>query len=565
MKSSTRSIVNEFGKSINLSRKRRRFWKRICMLTVTLLATQSLLRSQTIVSGNVSGTWDPSGNPYVVGDQCTIPTGKTLVIQPGVTVILGKSSEIVVSGKLSASGTATNHITMRGANSASHWKRVFFDYGSSGSTLSYCDISDAQTAIWLGSSGNDGRLTITLRECSFANCVDNAVYCEATGTAYSDYWSQSHWHHSPVVAPLIQNCTFVDCGNGCVMKAQGQASTGAFGYAPEIGYGSACPTIFNCSFVGMTGCALNTISANYAQSSTGIVANVVVYGCKNGLAIGDPYDIIVKNSIFVDNTAAVSRGGTLSSKVGYNCFFGNRTNFVGYPAAYGLQAMQNHNGDPCDVLFNIFAEPAFVTGGSFTLADKSPCLDAGDPSAVYADKYFPPSKGTVVNDLGIYGGPNVSVEEIPPNITFQPESQATCLGRGAKFEVAAAGTQPLTYQWLFNGTALTGQMGSALTLDNLQSNQAGVYSVVVSNAFGTVTSDPAQLTLYDALVDIRMYAGLNVSGQAGKTYVLSYTTDLATTNWTALATNVMGNTGWLFIDMDSPFQPKRFYEATLQH
>jgi hypothetical protein len=71
---------------------------------------------------------------------------------------------------------------------------------------------------------------------------------------------------------------------------------------------------------------------------------------------------------------------------------------------------------------------------------------------------------------------------------------------------------------------LVGQTSTNLVLTNLLGSQAGNYSVVISNTFDGVTSAPAQLVINDAWVDSRMYAGLNMSGLSGATYVLSFTT-----------------------------------------
>jgi hypothetical protein len=113
---------------------------------------------------------------------------------------------------------------------------------------------------------------------------------------------------------------------------------------------------------------------------------------------------------------------------------------------------------------------------------------------------------------------------------------------------------------------LAGQTNKTLVLTDLQLTNAGSYWVVVSNNSGSVTSaPPAQLTVYDACIDLHMYAGLNMSGQQGSSYVLSYSTDLSNTNgWVPMATNTMGASGWFYLDMDSPFSPHRFYKATLR-
>src|ERR1039458_9912386 len=85
---------------------------------------------------------------------------------------------------------------------------------------------------------------------------------------------------------------------------------------------------------------------------------------------------------------------------------------------------------------------------------------------------------------------------VPPGITTPPQSQAVVAGQSPTFSVSASGTAPFSYQWLFNGTASPGATSSALTLSNVQSNKAGNYLVVVTNAAGSVTSGVATLTVY---------------------------------------------------------------------
>src|ERR1035441_8010442 len=151
-----------------------------------------------------------------------------------------------------------------------------------------------------------------------------------------------------------------------------------------------------------------------------------------------------------------------------------------------------------------------------------------------------------------------------PVIRRQPQPQISCLGQSASFQVTADGVQPLFYQWLSNSVPIAGQTSTNLVLTNLVASQAGAYSVIVSNSFNAVTSAPAQLVVNDACVGVQLYAGLNMSGQPGATYLLSYTTNLnAPLNWIPLATNTMPVSGWLYIDTNSPFTPQRFYRAQL--
>ena len=69
------------------------------------------------------------------------------------------------------------------------------------------------------------------------------------------------------------------------------------------------------------------------------------------------------------------------------------------------------------------------------------------------------------------------------------------LGSTANFGVAASGDLPLTYTWLFNGNTILGATSYGYDRTNVQNADAGNYSVIISNSFGSVTSSVATLTV----------------------------------------------------------------------
>jgi uncharacterized delta-60 repeat protein len=89
----------------------------------------------------------------------------------------------------------------------------------------------------------------------------------------------------------------------------------------------------------------------------------------------------------------------------------------------------------------------------------------------------------------------------PPVIVTQPQSQTIASTTSAGFTVLASGQPPLAYQWVFNGTNLanggriSGATTNTLTIATVQPSDAGYYSVLVSNLFGSVTSQVALLTV----------------------------------------------------------------------
>ena len=80
-------------------------------------------------------------------------------------------------------------------------------------------------------------------------------------------------------------------------------------------------------------------------------------------------------------------------------------------------------------------------------------------------------------------------------ITSQPQGQTAVVGSTVTFAVTAGGTPPLSYQWQFDSTNIAGATASSLTLTSVQPGQAGNYLVVVSNAWGVVTSSNAVLAV----------------------------------------------------------------------
>ena len=82
-----------------------------------------------------------------------------------------------------------------------------------------------------------------------------------------------------------------------------------------------------------------------------------------------------------------------------------------------------------------------------------------------------------------------------PVIMAQPSSQSVVLGGNVSLSVTATSTVPISYQWNFNNTPLSNATNSTLVLTSVQTNQAGIYSVVLVNSYGTTTSSNATLTV----------------------------------------------------------------------
>ena len=80
-------------------------------------------------------------------------------------------------------------------------------------------------------------------------------------------------------------------------------------------------------------------------------------------------------------------------------------------------------------------------------------------------------------------------------ITAQPQSVTVNSGGSATFSVTVTGAAPISYQWYFNNAAISGATSSSYALSNIQSTQAGNYTVTASNSVSSATSSAAALTV----------------------------------------------------------------------
>ncbi len=102
---------------------------------------------------------------------------------------------------------------------------------------------------------------------------------------------------------------------------------------------------------------------------------------------------------------------------------------------------------------------------------------------------------------------NIVVADYPnasfpaPSIVSQPTNVTNTAGATITFSISATGVAPLSYQWQFDGTNLldegniTGSTSNSLIVINVSALNTGSYTVIVSNAYGSVISAAAALTV----------------------------------------------------------------------
>jgi hypothetical protein len=157
-----------------------------------------------------------------------------------------------------------------------------------------------------------------------------------------------------------------------------------------------------------------------------------------------------------------------------------------------------------------------------------------------------------------------------PNITAQPGNQSIRVGETAVLSVGATGDAVLKYQWYWGESGNTNGMVVGVT--NPSCAVSGLVSttnlwVSVRNSLGMVDSATATVTLVPAISArlslSRIYgmAAVSVDGPVGTQYLLQYSTNAGTANWSTLLDYNQSVNPFIYIDSGSLGSRLRLYRA----
>ena len=148
----------------------------------------------------------------------------------------------------------------------------------------------------------------------------------------------------------------------------------------------------------------------------------------------------------------------------------------------------------------------------------------------------------------------------PVAITSQPNNAAFNAGQNINLSVSVTGDGPLFYQWQLNGTNVAGANSATLTITNPSLINAGLYTVIISNAVNSVTSTAANLYYFG---DPKLLASVVLGGQVGQQFRVDYAdvVNVGTTNWQVLTNLALPYSPFLVIDPNSAGLTKRYYRA----
>ncbi len=354
-------------------------------ITFAILLLSQLIRSQTQVSGNQSGTWTLSNSPYQVTGNITIPSGQTLNIEAGVRIIFQGYYRIYVDGKIVVNGNENNFITFTPVDQNTGWGGIRLDGTPDISVFHYCKFEYGKTS----ASGSypdmhGGAVVIKDGDAQFYNCIfshndatgdddgmGGAVYTMNSGsssqtlTKFVDCLFE--YNHAFGEGGAIK---FTNDGNSQIIRCQFIGNTSNYGGGAIMFYTAYNLNLTQCLFYmnsadNAGGGALKSLNPQSSLTITNCTfVNNSAYGAGEGSAADFDYaDVNIVNSIFYDNNQTYGNDINIGQNTSINIAYSD----VDMPTGdTGNNNLNNVNP--------LFVNPS---QGDFQLQANSPCIDAG--------------------------------------------------------------------------------------------------------------------------------------------------------------------------------------------
>ena len=204
-----------------------------------------------------------------------------------------------------------------------------------------------------------------------------------------------------------------------------------------------------------------------------------------------PVSVVAPASVIATHSDPVIQVAWTATNLGIGAATGGWTDRVWFSTNGNLDASSTDVGD---FSYNqtVPAGGAYSQTNSVTL----PVLLGGTFSYtlfVQVNVYEGLYESAYTNNISA-GAPGTLTLELPPTIVTQPASNTLAApGADVTLSVTAAGTPVLSYLWRFNNINQPSATNASLTLDNVQSTNGGSYVIVITNAYGAVTSTVANL------------------------------------------------------------------------
>ena len=441
------------------------FKRKLMYLAIPTILALFCVGLATEISGPLTDTLHFSSSPYEIVGDIFIPSGSSLVIEPGVVMnFQGAYSFHVNNGAvLSAIGTEPDSIifTCDTLLVPGGWGGIFFDTSGSGCILQYCRVEFAEFGAIVGY-----RTNAAIRNCHIThnwsvytglpeiaegitflynshptieyNLIDDNFWAHTFGiiidNSSAEIIGNTIAHHIGYIGLNVYHCYDVIIENNIISDNQGDdgvamriimcdnvtiegnlvtRNTGLYS-AEIITVNSSNRIFFN----------NNILTYNHALESqlpplfifgycdaVSIVGNMVAGNqAKKSPGIGVFETTLGKfaNNVFVNNTSLWNMAPVAGIPKADNCIFWNNSGSLQDSGFYYCDIQGGHPGEG-----NIDIDPIFrdTTSGDYHLMSiacgdpfDSPCIDAGSP--LYYDDSLSCNwgLGTTLCDMGAHGG-----------------------------------------------------------------------------------------------------------------------------------------------------------------
>src|SRR6266704_179312 len=420
-----------------------------------LVVTNHLFATVSVLLGNGDGTFQ-AAQDFAVDNDPVYVTVNDFNGDAAPDLAVANLHAIAISVLLGNAGTGSTVVATPtfspGGGTYTGSVTVSISDATSGATIHYTiDGSTPTTSSAVYTGALTFTQTTTLKAMAAASGMTNSGVASATYTVQQQV-------ATPTFSPGGGTYT------GSVTVSINDASSGATIYYTTNG---STPTTSSVVYTG---------ALTFTQTTT-LKAMAAASGMTNSGVASATYTVQQPSLTSLTLNPSTVVGGPMGSSTGTVTLSGPA------PSGGAVIALSSSNASVASV-------PASVT------------VPAGANSASFTVTTTAVSTSTSVTISASYGGTTlrasltVNPAPVPPSITSQPASQTVAAGQTATFSVTASGTAPLSYQWSKNGTPISGANSSSYATPPTSTSDNGAqFVVVVSNAAGSATSNPATLTV----------------------------------------------------------------------
>ena len=351
--------------------------KKILFIFISIILFLTTLNAIQ-VSGNQSGTWSPSNNPYEIVGNISIPGADSLEIEAGVEIFSQGNYKITAEGYILANGTINDSIYFTVDTGTNYWGGIRLENEIAQSNFSYCRISNTNDM-------NDYGIQSVASPVIVENCtLDNHKKAVSFSGLSSDDPPYMEISNSKIINceqngilitdnsnALVHNCEITQCGLGTQYR-------GAIQLGLQSSAHDCSPTITNNNIHnnGKQGMILGNMF-NY-QEMAPTVENNEVYNNLTGIylynAKGNYHNNHVYNN-FISNDPNSGAGFMLYGSGAYGVFTENHVhnNYTGFfldnNAGANLGDIGNFNNS--DNGLNMIHDNVFFDGTVFSVVNNS--------------------------------------------------------------------------------------------------------------------------------------------------------------------------------------------------